>query len=223
MIITLVILSFLTIFIIGLIQVLNRYSKVVKKIDSASEYRNQFLDFSNKYFEGHDKWSRSGNFDSEQYVWLTMNVSKMQSELGAFGVMSYISPYQTYKVSNYQIIINTIPKFRDGSITDFDTSAIDDCLLRYIGYLDEYSKSAQKNLKNPFIWFREGFKEILSIPITILNWFGIISNQTVISIKDSLIYTAISGIIALVSLVSGLITITVEYEKVLEFITSLIL
>lgn len=222
MITTLIILGILTVFIIGFVQVYNRHSRVVKKIDFAGEYRTKFIDFSNKYFETYDRWSRAGDFDGQLYVWLTMNVSKIQGNLGTFGIMDYIAPFQTYRVSNYQIVINTIPKFRDGTAKDFDVNSVDDCLLRYIGYLEEYSQDTQKNLKNPIVWFREGFREVLSIPIFILNWFGIISNRTVNSIKDSFIYKVLSGLIALVTLVSGLVTIVVGYDQTLEFVNRLL-
>lgn len=222
MITLLIILGILTVFIIGFVQVYNRHSRVVKKIDFAGEYRNKFIEFSNKYFETYDRWSRAGDFDGQLYVWLTMNVSKIQGNLGTFGIMDYIAPFQTYRVSNYQIVINTIPKFRDGTVKDFDVNSVDDCLLRYIGYLEEYSQDTQKNLRNPIVWFREGFREILSVPIFILSWFGIISNRTVNSIKDSLIYKVISGLIALVTLVSGVVTIIVGYDQTIEFINRLI-
>jgi len=222
MITTIIISGILVIFIIGFVQVYNRHNRVVKKIDFAGEYRNKFVEFANKYFKNYDRWSRSGNFDGEQYVWLTMNVSRIQNYLGTFGIMDYIAPFQTYKVSNYQIVINTLPKFRDGSIQDFDVNSVDDSLLRYIGYLEEYQKETQRNLRNPVIWFREGFREILSIPIFILSWFGIISNRTLNSIKDSLIYKVISGLIALVTLVSGIVTIIVGYDQTLKFINKML-
>lgn len=79
MITTLIILGILTMFIIGFVQVYNRHSRAVKKIDFAGEYRNKFVDFANKYFQTYDRYSRLGNFDGELYVWLTMNVSKIQS------------------------------------------------------------------------------------------------------------------------------------------------
>lgn len=212
----------LFIFFIGFVQVYNRHKKVVKKIDFADEYRNKFVEFANKYFKTHDRWSQSGDLDGELYVWLTMNVSRIQNYLGTFGIMDYIAPFQTYKVSNYQIVINTLPKFRNGSIQDFDDNSVDDSLLRYIGYLEEHSKDTLKNLRNPIVWFREGFREILSIPIFILSWFGIISNRTLNSIKDSLIYKVISGLIALVTLISGIVTIVVGYDQTLKFISKLL-
>ena len=222
MITALMISGIIAIFIIGFIQVNNRHNRVVKKIEFADEYRYKFVEFSNKYFESYDRWSRSGNFDGEKYVWLTMNVSRIQNNLGTFGIMDYIAPFQTYKVSNYQIVINTIPKFRDGSIQDFDVNSVDDSLLRYIGYLNEYQKDTLRNLKNPLIWFREGFREILSVPIFILSWFGIISNRTLNSIKNSLIYKVISGLIALVTLISGIVTIVVGYDQTIEFINRIL-
>lgn len=222
MITALIISDILAIFIIGFIQVYKRHNRVVKKIEFADEYRYKFVEFSNKYFESYDRWSRSGNFDGEKYVWLTMNVSRIQNNLGTFGIMDYIAPFQTYQISNYQIVINTIPKFRDGSIQDFDVNSVDDSLLRYIGYLNEYQKDTLRNLKNPVIWFREGFREILSIPIFILSWFGIISNRTLNSIKNSLIYKVISGLIALVTLISGIVTIVIGYDQTIEFINRIL-
>ena len=222
MITTLIILGILTVFIIGFVQVYNRHSGVVEKIDFAVEYRNKFVKFTNKYFQTHDRYSRSSDFDGELYVWLTMNVSKIQNYVGSFGVVSYKPASQNYMINNYQIIINTIPKFREGRVWNFDVGAVDDCLLRYIGYLKEYSKDTLKNLRNPIVWFREGFRKILSVPIFILSWFGIISNRTVNSITDSLIYKVIAGLFALVTLVSGLVTIVVGYEQTLEFVSRLL-
>lgn len=221
MITTLVILSILAVFVIGFVWVYKRHLHVVKKLDFAGEYRDQFIDFANKYLENFDSWSRSGTYSGEQYAWLTMNVSKIQSDLGRFGVLDFIAPFQTYRVPNYQIVINTIPKFRDGSIKDVDIYSVDDCLLRYIGHLQGDRKDTHQSLKNPIVWFREGFREILSVPIFILSSFEVISKRTVILIKDSLVYKGISGFIALVTLVSGIVTIIVGYDQAKEFVLKL--
>lgn len=216
---TIIIFSILTIFIIGFVQVYNRHSRVIKKIEFVDEYRNKFLDFASKYFKTH---SRSGYFDGELYVWLTKNVSKIQNFVGSFGIISYKPAFQYHVISNYPIIINTVPKFREGQVESFDVISVDDCLLRYIGYLEEYQNDTQRNLRNPIIWFREGFRELLSIPIFILNWFGIISNRTLNSIKDSLIYKVFSGIIALITLISGIVTIAVGHEQTLKLINKIL-
>jgi hypothetical protein len=222
MITVLIIAGILIVFVVGFNDVYKRHSRIVEKIDFAGEYRDKFVELANKYFQNYDRYNRSGTLDNELYVWLTLNVNKMQGNLGGAGVMDYSAPFQMYRVHNYQIVINTIPKFRDGSVENFDINSVDDCLLRYIGQLEEYGKDTLRNLKNPIIWFREGFREVLSIPIFILNWFGIISSRTVYSIKDSLIYKAISGLIALVTLVSGVVTIVVGYDQTIEFAKKLL-
>lgn len=222
MITTLIILGILTVFIIGFVQVYNRNSRVVKKIDFAGEYRNKFIEFSNKYFETYDRWSRAGDFDGQLYVWLTTNVCRIQGNLGSFGIMDYIAPFQTYRVSNYQIIINTLPKFREGQVQNFDAGLVDDCLLRYIGYLEDYNKETEKDVKNPIVSFREGFKVIISIPLFIISSFGIFSRRTVDNIMDSFIFKIFAGFTALVTLVSGLVTIVVGYDQTVKFIFGLI-
>lgn len=104
---------------------------------------------------------------------------------------------------------------------DFDIYSVDDCLLRYIGHLQGDRKDTHQSLKNPIVWFREGFREILSVPIFILSSFEVISKRTVILIKDSLVYKGISGFIALVTLVSGIVTIIVGYDQAKEFVLKL--
>ncbi len=215
-----IITTLIFILIVGFVKVYKQDRNLKKDHEFAFNYRNKFVQFANNYSKGYDRWSRTGNIDSELYVWLTKNVSKMQSDVGIFGYMDYIAPFQTYQVSNYQIIVNTIPKFRDGQIQDFDINSVDDCLLRYLGFLEERSNSTQKNLRNPIIWFRIGFQEIISISLFILNWFGIFSTKTVNSIMNSVIYKILTGIIALVTLFSGLVTIIQGKEKTIEIINS---
>mgnify|MGYP001138042494 FL=1 len=219
---TIIIIGIFLFFLIGFIQLYRIHSRTIKKHDFASEYRNKFIEFANKYFEQYDRWSKSGNLDNELYVWLTKNVSKIQSNVGSFGVMSYKPAFQNYMVNNYQLIINTIPKFREGQVENFDVTSVDDCLLRYIGHIEERSEVTLKNLKNPIIWFRVGFQEIISIPLLILNWFGIFSKRTVNGIMESTFYKIITGVIALITLLSGIVTIIQGKEKTIEFINSIL-
>lgn len=218
-----VIFAILFVMLFGFIQVVRRNSRLLSKIKFTNDYRNKFIQFSNQYFETYDRFNRSGDVHGELYVWLTMNVNKIQNMVGTFGVMSYKPAFQNYMIHNYNIIINTIPKFREGPIESFDVSSVDDCLLRYLGHLEELLKDTQKNLRNPIIWFREGFKEIISIPIFLLNWFGIISNKRLSTIKESVFYKIITGLVALVTLVSGVVTIIIGYDQTIAFMKRIIL
>lgn len=222
MVTAIIITGIILVLLIGFIDVFKRHFRVTEQIDFAGEYRNKFIELTNKFFQNYDRFSHSGNLDNELYVWLTMNVNKIQSNIGSFGVMSYKPAFQNYMINNYQIIINTLPKFREGQVEHFDAGSVDDCLLRYIGHLEECRKDTVKNLRNPIIWFREGFKEIISIPIFILSWFGIFSRRTVDSIKESVLFKIIAGLIALVTLASGLVTIFVGFDQTVEFLTRLL-
>ena len=222
MITLLIITGIILVLLIGAIEVFKRHFRVINQINFADEYRNKFVELTNKFSQNYEHFNHSGNLDNELYVWLTMNVNKIQSNVGSFGVMTYKPAFQNYMINNYQIIINTLPKFREGKVENFDVVSVDDCLLRYIGHLEECKKDTQKNVKNPIIWFREGFKEIISLPIFILSWFGIFSRKTVDNIKDSVVFKVIAGLIALVTLVSGLVTIVVGYDKTIEFLNKLL-
>lgn len=222
MVTLLIIIGFLLILIIGFVFVFKRHSVVIEKYVFTNEYRNKFNEFSVKYFENNSGWGFKGNIDNELYVWLTKNVNKVQNYVGVFGLMSFKPALRNFYINNYQIIINTIPKFRDGKVETFDVNAFDDCLLRYIGFLEEQKNEIRKQVKNPIIWFRDGCREIISIPFSILFWFGIISNKSVLYIKESWFYKVISGIFALLTLVSGLVTIIIGYDQTVEFVNRLL-
>jgi hypothetical protein len=202
---------------------LRSHRKVIDAHNFICEYRDKFMEFANKYFENYDRFYKThGSFNGDLYTWLTKNVNKAQDLLGHTGRMEYIAAFRLYRISNYQIVINTLPKFRDGSIESFDVNSTDDCLLRYLGQLDEAFEKSKKALKNPIIWFKIGIQEILSIPLFILNWFGIFSNRTVNRIIGGTLYKIITGIIALVTLISSLVTIIVGKEQTIEFLKKLL-
>lgn len=215
---SIIIWGLILILIIGFVSIFRDYLKFNNNHEFAHEYRNRFVTFANKYFENKNNYRERDEFDGELYVWLTKNVSKIQNEVGQFGVMDYIAPFRAYHIPHYQIIINTIPKFRERDIQSFDVNSVDDCLLRYIGFVEEEKDKTSNKLKNPIIWFKIGIQELVSIPLLILVWFGIFSKRTAAFITNSTIYSFFTGIIALVTLISGIVTIIQGKEKTLEFL-----
>ena len=219
---TLIIISvFVIILVSGLVTLLRRYKGFVDRHNFAIEYREKFIQFAKKYFESYGSGNRRGNIDSELYVWLTKNVNKIQSDLGHLGTMHYVAPFQIYQISNYQILINTIPKFRNGKIEEFDINSADDCLLRYIGVLEKTLASIKQKLKNPVVWFKEGFQEIISLPLYIFNWFGILSDTTVSKVTTNVIFKFFAGLGGLVAFASGVVTIIQGKEQTIAFFKQL--
>lgn len=202
----------------GFLTIFKESKRIIDKLNFAVEYRNKFVEFANIYFSKYDRFERKGEVDNQLYVWLTKNVNKIQSQVGQNGTIHYVAPFRQYQISNYQVIINSIPKFRDGNVQEFDVNSVDDCLLRYIGQLEEYEKTINAELKNPFIWFRQGVQEALILPLLIFKWFGIFSSNFFYKIKQSLLYKIFSGIMALVTLFSGIVTIIVGWDQTIIWI-----
>jgi hypothetical protein len=217
-----IIISLILIFIIGLRTLIIRYNSLNESYEFANEYRRKFIDLSNYYFKTYDSWNRRGQIDSDLYMWLTKNVNRIQADLGYLGIMHFVAPFQIYQISNYQIVINTIPKFRSGEVKDFDVDSADDCLLRYIGALEQIINRLKKKIRNPLIWFKEGFQQIVSLPLYILNWFGILEDRTIRKVVTNYFFKMLSGIGGIVAFVSALVTIIQGKEAVLFYIKQLL-
>jgi hypothetical protein len=206
---------------IGFYTILNRLKGFQDDLKFAFEYRDKFVSFANTFLSTYNQFSHNGTVDNEKYIWLTKYVTKIQSDMGPFGIMDFIAPFQTFQVKNYQIVVNSIPKFRAQNIDKFEINSVDDSLLRYIGNLEEIINQVHKKIKNPIIWFQEGIQSILSLPLHILSWFGIISRQLIFKVKDNIIFKLITGIAGLVAFISGLVTIIVGKDETIEFIKRL--
>lgn len=219
---TIIIFTFLFILVVGLITIIRRYKNFIDRHNFAADYRGKLIQLANKYFKNYDSWNRQGDLDGDLYMWLTKNVNKIQDDLGGLGTMHYVAPFQIYQIRNYQIIINTLPKFRTGQIENFDIHSSDDCLLRYIGVLEKVLESIKKKLKNPIAWFKEGFQEIISLPIYILNWFGILSDTAVSKVTTNVTFKILAGIAGLVTFLSGIVTIIQGKDQTISFIRQLL-
>jgi hypothetical protein len=82
-------------------------------------------------------------------------------------------------------------------------------------------ESIKKKLKNPIAWFKEGFQEIISLPIYLLNWFGILSDTTVSKVTTNVIFKILAGIAGLVTFISGIVTIIQGKDQTISFIRQL--
>ena len=210
------------IILLGLGLIISDIRKIVKQIDFTNEFRNKFVELSNEYFEGHNTFPKSSKVNNDLHHWLTKNSIQMQGELGIFGIIEYVAPFQTYRIKHYEVIINTLPKYRDGNVSQFDVHTCDDTLLRFIGVLEKQLQESKKQMKNPFIWVQRGFQTILSLPIFLLKSFGIISDNSFNKITRSLFYKIMTGIAGLIAFLSCIVTIIQGREATIQFIQQLL-
>jgi len=219
---TAIITVFILILVIGFVSLFRLYNKLEEKYTFTNEYRDRLTSLATKYFESYDSWAKKGAVDSDLYIWLTKNVNRMQNLLGQLGIVNFVAAYQVYHIKNYEIIINTVPKFRLGTVETQDMHYADDCLLRFIGVMEKQLLTSKKKLINPFIWFKQGTQEVLSLPIYIFHWFGIISTTTTGKLTTNVFFRLFAGISALVALISGLVTIIQGKEQTALLIRHLI-
>ncbi len=125
-----------------------------------SEYLNKFKQYA------YSKERQIELGDADIYTWLTKKTIQIENELGGFSVVAtYIPPFANYRVNNYQLILNTLPKIYRGIAHDSDIISCIEAMVRYIGMLEDKLTSNKSMMKNPIMWFKEGVSVVVLLPI----------------------------------------------------------
>lgn len=213
--------------VIGLVIGLALYGAVLVYRDSQNiaakrKFAVEFMSQLAKYFGSHGG-------DMESYSWLINRSSKMQNQLGSQGIMGFKPPFQNYIIPNYPVILNAVPEmrkaFEDGlthRLAGQYAGLLQETLVRHIGTVEDMSEEQQRWMKNPVIWLREGIRGIISFPILLLSWLGLISERTVSNIASSNLFKILSGFVTVVGFISAIITITLGWKQFRELIVKFI-
>lgn len=185
--------------------------------------------FSDEFMHKLKAYVESNGRDNEPYAWLTHRSSKMQKILGAYGVYaSYRLPYANLQYQNYPIILNILPELRKtledkflsrGGLAQQYAFSLQETIIRYGGVLEDRENEFFKSIRNPVVWFREGIRIIVALPLSILEWFGILSEKSVsalISSKAFRLCTAFFGIVSFVSAVMGIALGWEQFQAMLK-------
>lgn len=216
----------IAIFIFGIIKISLKFVNNQKKLNFTIDFINHFRKFGQGIM--------NDNYDSETYEWLKRHSYKMQTLTGAFGIAQAYKPaFANYQYTNYQIIINGISEIRSSylrmdrgfgylslELTNLRELIMlqDDVLLTYSGHLENASSNIKNELKNPLIWFREGIQFIITLPISLFYWSGLMKYGTYYKLNNNFIIRLISFIIGLIAFISSIITIITGYEPFLKFL-----
>lgn len=214
------------IIILGFIMKLIELNDAVKRTDFTNQYRNKFISFINETIS--DK-----SFNQQLYYELTSDVKAMQYELGSDGVYAYaVDNLKGFSTSNYQALINFLPELRD-VLNNQDNFVImsrynqsvkdcDDMFIRHLGSLNEYEKSIRKKLFNPFSCFSDGMRFIVSLPILLLNWFGLISDEHTRKAKRSWFIKFLNFVIILIGLIGTIMSIILGWNEFLQKLSKIL-
>lgn len=199
--------------VIGFIRV-NYYCKHFLKVKSFSR---DFLDQLSIYLSSY------GN-DSQSYSWLTLKSNKMQNLLGSAGIMAaYKPPYANFQYTNYPIILNMLPELRNalkdsyalGRLAEQYAATIQEVIIRHVGSIEEIEQHNKMRLRNPLVWFREGVQLIISSPLYVAYWLGIVKEPIVHRLTGNIIFKFLSSCVTLVGFVGSIITIVLGWDQFL--------
>lgn len=209
-----IIIGLAALFIIGFFRIRFVLKKLNEKLSFLNDYRTEYIALANSvdYTSGFGIVNR---INTDLYNWLTHNSFKAQTEVGIFGISDVVSPV---RIRNYQVIVNTLPLFRNGYVMAEQVGAVEDVLTRCIGYHNEIATGLSKDLKNPIKWFQYGFRLLIGFPLYLLNWFGIINENTLDSITSSGIFKFLAGIFALIGFISSVIGIITGWEAFIKIV-----
>lgn len=198
--------------LVGLVRLLRDRKAITQRKKLATEFSENL----HQYVESNGR-------NAEAYGWMIHRSNRMQNELGTAGIFAvYRPPYANYQYKNYPVILNMLPDLQrslsDSTLSRGDlpqqyASAIQHALVRHLGSLDDLSETISRALKNPFFWLREGVRTLLSTPLALLEWAGIISGSWLSQITSNYLFKALSGISALIGLFSALMGILLGWDQ----------
>ena len=209
--------------IIGLIKQIIFLIKLKKRLNFTTSYRNKFISLVNKL-------DSTKKIDNDIYYDLTESVNKMQQELGEDGILSYFADNLTgIQTRNYQYLINFLPSLRK---IDFGNSIIldryndsvfccDDMFVRHIGTIKNSISDVKKTFFNPFLCFSFGVKFIITLPISIMKWFGFISEKNYTKILQSGITAIVNMMMTILSFAGSIISVTIGWKDFIKILSSL--
>jgi hypothetical protein len=198
----------------GFVQIAIRFRLYTKKY----EYGINFLENLRTYWE-------SAGSDMETYGWMIYRSNRIQGDMGQHGIISqYRPPHQNYIITNYPIILNMLPELRRSLEDDLlarrlapeYANALQESLVRYLGSLEDKQKLSSSEMKNPIKWFREGVRNLMAVPLYIVGWLGVVSDRSVRRWTTSAGFKYLSGLVGLLGLVSGIMTIVLGWDAFID-------
>ena len=212
------------IIIIGAIAKILSVKKLSERLEYTTNYRK---DLDNLY----NIILKTGKLDETMYHRLMEDTNKMQRELGADGIISfYHDPDVGIQVNNYPVILNFFNELR-ALMMNYKLaeervylliSSCDEALVKHIGILKDAIDIIKKRIKNPLFCFSKGVNVIISLPVKILEWCGIVSNSSSYKLLNSKIQGYIGKIVTLISLIASIMSIIMGWGNFISLVSNII-
>lgn len=189
------------------------------------EYRNMLpiLNLVKEFLDRYKNYIGSNDRTEDDYEWLLRRVDRVQRYFGHGGLVEYKPPYSNYVIHNYRIITETVSILGTTASPHIDDLlTVKNMLIRYIDNFEIVIDLKKKELRNPLVWIREGAQFTIALPLSLLNWFGIIEYSRVEKFRNNFIVKIISSIVAftitLIGIIDGLLNIYTNWPLINKYI-----
>ncbi|MCE7039880.1 hypothetical protein [Dyadobacter sp. CY312] len=199
--------------ILGFTRLRLKYTDIDNDYKFIQDYLNRFIAFTNQYGK-----SGAAGIIYQDYDWLLRRSTKAQRMIGRFGIYIYKHRFNGFSSDSYELIVNILPQFPDSSVESQLIIVTHQSLTLYLGDIEDRSKELAKELKNPFICFREGVNTIFQVPLWVLKWFGLLSENRVRNASQNWLFKLSVAVSAIIGFISALVTIADGWEKLLPFL-----
>ena len=93
--------------------------------------------------------------------------------------------------------------------------------VRHIGTIKNSISDVKKTFFNPFLCFSFGVKFIITLPISIMKWFGFISEKNYTKILQSGITAIFNMMMTILSFAGSIISVTIGWKDFIKILSSL--
>lgn len=205
----------LCLMVIGLIKQYRILIKLVEDRDFLFDYNNSYVTYLNKYFTNdiYSQEVKRGKAENELHTKLLRQAPKAQRLLLGAGFVDYQPAFAEYRINNYPILVNIVPKLRNPAGLTEEFEWINKILIMQLGQYEELHESMKKEIVNPLILLREGVQFFVTLPIFLLYWTNIIEYSTQNRLSNNIVVKFINFLIIIIGFVSAIVTIVLGWES----------
>lgn len=205
-----------------------RLSREARRLVAQQQEVSEFFEMLQRYIDSKGR-------DAPAYTLLLERSPRIQELLGHYGVFaSFRKPFAPGAFRQYAVVLNMLPELRRSFFEDQRGlvareewveygSILQESLLRSQGATKDDLKIVHKGLANPFIWFREGVRGLLLLPVSVLLWLGVLPAGSPYRVAKSRMFLVLSGIVALIGLVSSIIGIALGWRDAVTLLKSFLI
>lgn len=208
-------------FYILLILILLMFIEAIKNLLSLFRLSKE-QDFALEFVNNLTEYVNSRGSD-EVFIRLSTKAARLQNYMGDYGIVTYQPPFATHYINNYQIILNGIDEIKKEMQMGYGDSQhfhmVRDTILKYTGQVEISREDIISTFKNPLRLFAASIRTVLMIPFKILYEVGILNSQLMSWMKTNYLMQFVSGVVAILSLLSAAMTIMFGWSQFVSIIS----